>query len=310
MEDKLRTRMCNCAISLVVACMATKAAASPIPERVLACPLTTSIDPQSIGISARHHPEALRSALACSSSIGWSATSDGDEVWLSFGRDTIIRRLSVALSSSSSPSSTCMVAFRWIPWSTKISKRRVRWKHVSGEFLVQADGEPHCFFLGYHAGIPENVATGRLILVLPVGTTLHSLRFSTAPSDRSPTACPKPEYYARVKKAFSECLQHPGDKRRVDEFVGLLTPRMEKYDCRRSYEPVPAWWLCGYLPHNECSYQDLYDWFGFLSVSKYLSARKLFGSNLFRSTLDGDFAEQWLEESEKVEKQLLSEGIK
>jgi hypothetical protein len=127
-------------------------------------------------------------------------------------------------------------------------------------------------------------------------------------SDGTIDGCPKPEYFLRVNDAYRDCLKDPGNKSKANGFVELLEKLMYRYDCRRNYdsEPIPAWWLCGEGSDYQkvSSREDPDKWFSLLSKLKTLKARKLFGSKLFRSTLDGEIAEIYFEASENAEKQL------
>jgi hypothetical protein len=88
--------------------------------------------------------------------------------------------------------------------------------------------------------------------------------------------------------------------RRVRRRLRELAPR---YDCKRSFDtaPVPAVWVCdemsrGLYPTPMEKAAET------LSKLKSKKGRRFFASPEFRSTLDGDIAEQYLSKSEAAAK--------
>lgn len=96
----------------------------------------------------------------------------------------------------------------------------------------------------------------------------------------------------RTKQAEDDCKK----------FVRLFEKLAVKNDCMRKFDtaPVPSVWICD-EDAEESSYPKLFERSAAtLSKLKYSFARKFYGSNAFRSTLDGEVAEEHLEKSMKI----------
>jgi hypothetical protein len=102
-----------------------------------------------------------------------------------------------------------------------------------------------------------------------------------------------------------------------DRFVETFRHLTQRYDCQRSFDtlPVPAIWLAG-----DAELEDYVQLLSQLAAKQdkvhsdkwfrkaRSSARSLFGSNEFRGILDGALAEDYLELSEQVGREM--EGSK
>jgi hypothetical protein len=161
------------------------------------------------------------------------------------------------------------------------------WQYVVGEFTVEPDGNPNCFFLSHHARIPENVEAKEFILELSSDTQLKDIAFSSLPSEKPIERCPMPLLGQKINEAYDGCQSDAKNKEKALKFISLLEQSMHKYDCRRSfdYEPVPAWWLA--------DGEDARKWFLLLRDMDYPEAQILYGSPLFKETLDGAIAEEF-----------------
>jgi hypothetical protein len=275
-----------------------------------ACPITTRISSTDITVEVEHDSKAFIDIISGVQGAKWLSNKRGIEVKIGFKENTVIRRVGFALKGDSTRNEKCKVGFTWIAADSK--SNIVQWRPTSGEFIVMADGNDYCYRLGSYAGIPANVAVKYFILRFPVNIEVTAISFSSNPSDREVINCPDAKYFARIQKAYKECVAHPKDNKKIIAFVDLLEHVMHKYDCRRSYDsaPVPAWWMCDRGTGGLCNEEDVNKWFTFISKSRNMYARKLFASTLFRSTLDGESAEQFSEDSVKVERELASEGNK
>lgn len=85
-------------------------------------------------------------------------------------------------------------------------------------------------------------------------------------------------------------------------FVGLFEKLAVTNDCRRKFDkdPVPSVWICD-EDAEESTFPKLFERSAkTLSMLKYPFARKFYGSEAFRSTLDGAVAEDHRKESLKI----------
>ena len=152
-----------------------------------------------------------------------------------------------------------------------------------------------------------NLRTVLALLVLVLCGCSSSEPDSTGQTSPTATApgCPFNKLFMRFDLAYHSCMNGSSLKTgSCSTFVDLFGDLVPKYDCQRSFDtaPVPAIWLAegGALEHyvrllsrlalrNEKMFQ--YKWFDDAS----LQARTLFGSNDFRSVLDGHLAEEFLD---------------
>lgn len=102
------------------------------------------------------------------------------------------------------------------------------------------------------------------------------------------------DYEAKCRLDMNEkdCLQ----------FVGLFEKLAVKKDCRRKFDTdvVTSAWICD-EDAEESAFPKLFERsVTTLSKLKYPLAKRFFGSEVFRSTLDGDLAAEHLERSKKI----------
>lgn len=274
-----------------------------VKEEPLACPVTSLISLDEFTFLVSQDSEKLKNVLNGKDKALWKTNLNGDKILITFKDGLVLERIAFSLTGEDQ-NEFQKIGYEWVGESGN-------WPNVSGQFLVKGDGKVHGYFLGYFAQIPENVATKQFILDFPKGVSLHTLLLSPRRSDRAIETCPKPEMFLKVNKAYQACLKNPDDKFKASSFVGLLVKMMDKYDCRRKYDykPIPAWWLCGegYDYRQVSSQDDPEKWFNLLSKLKTHEARNLFGSELFRSTLDGAIAEDFIDASKEAEKKLKAE---
>jgi hypothetical protein len=134
-----------------------------------------------------------------------------------------------------------------------------------------------------------------------VRVTLFILLAFIGSSSFAQDACPAPKLLAEFDSAFHEC-SHGMQNGSCKRFVEIFRQLIPKYDCRRSFDtsPVPAAWLA--------SSAALEDYVRLLSTLHDAAARKLFSSAEFREILDGALAEDYMELSRKVEKEMSTQG--
>lgn len=114
-------------------------------------------------------------------------------------------------------------------------------------------------------------------------------------------ACPADQLCPKFKATIERCSKNRKSKS-CDDFVNHYKKLASTYDCKRPFdtEPVPAVWLCddGSTPgpHERGA--------ALLSKLRTKTAMAFFASEKFRSTLDGDIAEQFMEKSKKLSKRL------
>jgi hypothetical protein len=278
-----------------------------LDENILACPVTSLISLENFSFSAEHDSAILKDVLNNNKSkISWKTKKNEDSVLITFKSGLVLRRIGISLKGEDKDKIQ-KIDYCWIPESGV-------WGNYYGQFLVKGDGNVHCYFLDVLARIPGNVPAKQIILKFPKGVSIDTLVLSDRPSDRGMETCLKPEFFLKINEAYKACLKNPEDKLKANRFVRLLKKTMYKYDCRRNYDfsPIPAWWLCGEGKDYQkvSSYDDPNKWFHLLSKLKIKEARELFGSELFRSTLDGEIAEMYFEDSKKLGKTLKNEKVR
>lgn len=108
--------------------------------------------------------------------------------------------------------------------------------------------------------------------------------------------CPMPQLCREIQIVYDDLLNTPNEPGKISVFLRLIEKSFYKYDCKRSYDinPVPALWLC----------EDMEKWIDYLSKMDSKEAKKLFGSELFRSVLDGALQEQYFQLSKETEYKL------
>jgi hypothetical protein len=122
--------------------------------------------------------------------------------------------------------------------------------------------------------------------------------------------CPAPKLCPILERQYQECkIQLKGPA--CIDFVNTMKQLVPTYDCQRSFDStptenyiVPAIWLCG-EKRRENGVPVVDNYLELLSNLDIPEARRYFGSKLFRSTLDGYYAELYEEASEKLEEELL-----
>ncbi len=123
------------------------------------------------------------------------------------------------------------------------------------------------------------------------------------------TACPAPKLCPILERQYLECKSQLQGCACID-FVNTMKQLAPSYDCQRSFDSTPienyivsAIWLCGEeRRENGIPVVDAY--FELLSRLTIDESRRYFSSKLFRSTLDGYYAEMYKEASEKLEAEL------
>jgi hypothetical protein len=126
-----------------------------------------------------------------------------------------------------------------------------------------------------------------------------------------------PEASAPQEKPFKYCVAHSNcsglrnyeAKCRLDqnekdcrEFVSLFEKMAIKNDCKRTFDTgaVPSVWICD-EDAEESAFPKLFERSATtLSTLKYPFAIKFYGSEAFRSTLDGAIAEEHLQRSKNI----------
>ena len=246
-----------------------------------ACPVEELVIPYKI--IATHCTNILKEIVAGRVGLKWKSQNDEGVVRLIFNKSTVIRRFQMNLIGTDNDK-LIPIEITWTPQDST-------WGVETRYFYMKPDGQTHCFFLGYLAKIPENVPVHEMAFNFPAGLVLQRLSVSDKPSEVVIKSCPMPHLRDKIVIAYDDCLKNPYDMDKERTFVNLFEKSLHRYDCRRSYDykPVPAWWLC--------AYEETDKWLRLLSQMKSLEAKKLFGSSLFRSTLDGEYAEEYYEKS-------------
>jgi len=158
---------------------------------------------------------------------------------------------------------------------------------------------------------------GLLLSVQLVGCTKNESPAAKAPpvtsgmfADDNAKASPKPvaplcddhKYCAPLRESEKKCRE---GKKEADckAFVEHFEKLSVKTDCQRSFddEPVPSVWLCDH-DAEEVEYPKLHERSAAtLSKLKFKFAKKFYGSEAFRSTLDGALSEDHSEDSYKAQ---------
>lgn len=151
-----------------------------------------------------------------------------------------------------------------------------------------------------------------VFLVFPLGCTKKDSQEQGSSPEATAIIETKPE-----EKPFEYCSAHKmcsdfsvyeakcrADQNEKDcqEFVNLFDKLAIKNDCKRKLDkaPVPSVWICDEVM-EESTYPKLFERSATtLSKLKHPFALKFYGSETFRSTLDGAVAEEHLENSLKL----------
>lgn len=126
------------------------------------------------------------------------------------------------------------------------------------------------------------------------------------------TASPKPAYkpcsdhqHCAPLREFENRCRVGKNEADCKKFVEIFEKISVKTDCQRTFdkEPVPSVWLCDH-DAVEVEYPKLHERSAAtLSKLKFNFAKKFYGSEAFRSTLDGALAEAHRADSERGEDQ-------
>jgi hypothetical protein len=121
--------------------------------------------------------------------------------------------------------------------------------------------------------------------------------------------CPAKRLCPVLESTYQECKSQKSTTKCV-EFVESLKSLSPLYDCQRPIDKtetvqyiVPAIWVCA-LKRRENGIPVMDEYFELLSTLKIPAARQYFASREFRKTLDGYYAELYLDASEKAEAEL------
>ena len=119
----------------------------------------------------------------------------------------------------------------------------------------------------------------------------------------SPKTCSDHQFCAPLRTYEEKCRTSSLEEdcaKFVENFEKLST----RNDCQRSFDtgPVPSVWVCDEDSEEDGSPKIFERSAGTLSKLKYSFAKKFYGSEKFRSTLDGDVAEEHLKPSMEIEK--------
>jgi hypothetical protein len=258
----------------------------------LAFPIKTKVLP--VNLNSVYKPENLNAMLYESGNISWSTSGTSRTTKFQFN-GKVIRRLHLFLTSESD-SEYISVNLIWIP-------KNPQWSIKKMILQVKSNDPTQCFFIDGKASIPANVEVEEIMLEFPARITLKSLSFSEQISDKEMLKCPMPELGAEIDLAFKNYLDNPDKEELEINFLELFNKSLYRYDCRRSfdYASVPALWLW--------DTSDIFQWLNVLSKMKSDEARKVFSSQIFRDSLDGESAELYYKKSENMEK-IMNNDIK
>lgn len=256
-----------------------------------ACPLTKMVQPEKI--TANHDTDILKKLLKGIDKTPWTVSKGGDSIKCFFGQNKVIRRIQLAIKGDVNKE-FIIIKLTWIS-----GDKTSNWPDETIYLNIKPDGMTYCFYLDVMAEIPGNIPAKEILLKFPDNISILKLSFSEKPTEFVSVRCPMPGLELQINKAYDEYMANPKDEQKLKALVGLLRDSMDDYDCLREYdfEPaVPAWWLC--------KDENAEKWFDFLATSESKEAKELLGSELFRKTLDGYFAEEYYDRSLEVEKQL------
>lgn len=263
-----------------------------------ACPVTQIVKPTKV--MASHDGAILLELTSGAHGLDWNVPAEGERVVFNFSGNVVLRRLQLQLTRKGERI-PIHVPFEWranlLFWPLGPDA-------ICGTLVVEPDSGEQCFILNRCAKIPANVPAGKFTLSFPAGISVQRIAFSESPTEHVMHECPMPDLGDRIEIAYSDCVKHPGDSKKERVFVDLLKKAMCKYDCLRpgDSEPVPAWWLC--------DDEHAWRWLTLLSKLPSRPAKDLFGSKLFRDTLDGYIAGSFFEESLRIQDELNKSATK
>lgn len=260
----------------------------PFSLDTLACPVTAIAFPSSVSVD--HDSTTINSIIFSKASTRWISKGKLHPISVFFNKGTIVRRFSLSLLNNQKDTNS-IVTLKWFPLES-------HWGCQIRDFLVPCNNKISCYFLDINVEIPGNIPASRIDIYLDENISLSSLCFSSEPNERPSSTCPVPLIIEKMNKVYNECIKNPNNQSNDSEFVSLFKLLLYRYDCKRDYDfkPVPAWWLI--------NSEDPEKWINFLAGMKYKPGRILFGSKLFRETLDGAIAETYYDSSIAVGKEL------
>jgi len=266
-------------------------AETEVTTKPFACPVNTIVIPIKVEVS--HDEESLVNLINGKGTGVCTALKD-ETIRFRFDKKVVIRRVLIVTRSKFNKR-PIEIEFRWVPKDFRL------WRDVTGYFIINPDGSPHCFPLGYYARIPDNVEVEEFIFKIPQQIDIEQIKFSELPSEHISINCPTPKLCNTVARLYKKSLSDTSNENNASAFVEQLGRMMGKYDCRRSfdYEPVPAWWLCNSDAPDQ--------WFHLLFRLNSEKSRALFGSKRFRDTLDGYIAEEYYDKSIDIEHEIKKE---
>ena len=208
-----------------------------------ACPVTPNLFPEQErldGVIRFTFPENAR---------GIPAGHKFDET-----QKLVAQRISIALLSPDGKD--VEIRFTWT--GATFVRPNIDWGVHSGTFIIKADGNPNCFFLGLRAGLPGNIPCKEFLLAIPAGVEVKEVVFSNLGGEYRSKNCPMPELEKEIDSAYQESRQNPKDEAKTTLFLSLLEKAIPKYECipKAGGEPVPAWYLA--------DFQNIENWLTFL----------------------------------------------
>lgn len=140
--------------------------------------------------------------------------------------------------------------------------------------------------------------------VKPSTSSMFADEAATASPRPAPKLCSDHQHCAPLRESEKKCRE---GKKEADckTFVEHFEKLSVKTDCQRSFddEPVPSVWLCDH-DAEEVEFPKLHERSAAtLSKLKFKFAKKFYGSEEFRSTLDGAIAEDHRADSEKASRE-------
>ena len=149
-----------------------------------------------------------------------------------------------------------------------------------------------------------NVMKSYIMLLLLIVPTLTLAFSEEAPKDmiKFNITCPAKELCPLLDQAFENC--YTTKKEEVCSiYIQIFKMLVDNYDCQRSFDNtptkkyiVPAYWICD--ASKSLAYIEL------LSKLELPEAQKFFASSEFRSILDGETAEGFIDLSLERERKL------
>lgn len=136
----------------------------------------------------------------------------------------------------------------------------------------------------------------------PIEAASTPVENQSRPVDEKPFEyCSDHSLCKELRNTEKECRTNPKEDS-CKEFVDTFKKLAVKKDCKRKFdtEPVPSIWICD-EDEEEVSYPKLFERSAStVSKTKFAFAQKFYGSEAFRSTLDGAVAEDHYDASLKA----------